>query len=150
MASRVPVLANAFAAISADKRNRQARASHPSQPETPEFARRTFRAQVRGRSTARPAREFKAAKADVLLWTDTFTNYFQPGIAIAAYDVLSDAGFRVKVLTGRCVAAGPSMISACSPRQGSIWRTSWRRFLASCRQERLSLYRTELCERIQR
>ena len=34
----------------------------------------------------------------MLLWADTFTNYFQPHIAAAAYDVLSDAGFRVKVL----------------------------------------------------
>jgi Fe-S oxidoreductase len=34
----------------------------------------------------------------VLLWADTFTNYFQPHIAEAAYDVLAAAGFRVRVL----------------------------------------------------
>jgi Fe-S oxidoreductase len=34
----------------------------------------------------------------VLLWADTFTNYFQPAIAEAAHKVLSDAGFNVKVL----------------------------------------------------
>jgi Fe-S oxidoreductase len=34
----------------------------------------------------------------VLLWADTFTNYFQPHIADAAHQVLSDAGFSVKVL----------------------------------------------------
>jgi Fe-S oxidoreductase len=34
----------------------------------------------------------------VLLWADTFTNYFQPHIAEAAFDVLTGAGFRVRVL----------------------------------------------------
>ncbi len=34
----------------------------------------------------------------MLLWADTFTNYFQPHIAEAAHQVLSDAGFNVKVL----------------------------------------------------
>jgi Fe-S oxidoreductase len=34
----------------------------------------------------------------VLLWADTFTNYFHPHIGEAAYRVLSDAGFAVKVL----------------------------------------------------
>jgi Fe-S oxidoreductase len=32
------------------------------------------------------------------LWADTFTNYFQPRVAEAAYDVLTRAGFRVSVL----------------------------------------------------
>ena len=34
----------------------------------------------------------------MLLWADTFTNYFQPHIAEAAHQVLLDAGFNVKVL----------------------------------------------------
>jgi Fe-S oxidoreductase len=38
------------------------------------------------------------ARRDVLLWADTFTNYFQPHIAEAAFDVLTGAGFRVRVL----------------------------------------------------
>src|SRR5208337_3261371 len=33
----------------------------------------------------------------VLLWPDTFNNYFRPGIAKAAVDVLEAAGFRVVV-----------------------------------------------------
>ncbi len=106
-ASRVPTLANAFARFPLTSAiAKRALHIHPNR-RLPEFARRTFRAQVRGRSTARPAREFKAAKADVLLWTDTFTNYFQPGIAIAAYDVLSDAGFRVKVLDRQVCCGRP-------------------------------------------
>jgi Fe-S oxidoreductase len=43
----------------------------------------------------------------VLLWTDTFTNYFQPGIAVAAYEVLSEAGFRVKVLDRQVCCGRP-------------------------------------------
>jgi FAD/FMN-containing dehydrogenase/Fe-S oxidoreductase len=38
-----------------------------------------------------------AAAPLVLLWPDTFTNYFQPGIAKAAVEVLETAGFRVIV-----------------------------------------------------
>jgi Fe-S oxidoreductase len=34
----------------------------------------------------------------VLLWADTFTNYFHPHIADAARQVLRDAGFNVKVM----------------------------------------------------
>src|SRR5204863_6535644 len=52
----------------------------------PEFATRTFRS------------KYKNNSGDVLLWADTFTNYFQPHIAEAAHDVLTAAGFTVKVL----------------------------------------------------
>jgi FAD/FMN-containing dehydrogenase/Fe-S oxidoreductase len=34
---------------------------------------------------------------DVLLWPDTFTNYFSPGIAQAAVEVLEHSGFRVQI-----------------------------------------------------
>src|SRR3984957_10575071 len=34
---------------------------------------------------------------DVLLWPDTFTNYFSPNIAQAAVEVLEHAGFRVRI-----------------------------------------------------
>jgi FAD/FMN-containing dehydrogenase/Fe-S oxidoreductase len=70
---------------------------HPNR-RLPEFARRTFRDRLKRRSLAEAAPQSDAAKADVLLWADTFTNYFQPDIAVAAHDVLSDAGFRVRVL----------------------------------------------------
>jgi FAD/FMN-containing dehydrogenase/Fe-S oxidoreductase len=67
----------------------------------PELARRTFRDRIKsrhGRSRGETAPASAAAKSDVLLWADTFTNYFQPHIAEAAFDVLTGAGFRVKVL----------------------------------------------------
>jgi Fe-S oxidoreductase len=37
------------------------------------------------------------ADGDVLLWADTFNNYFRPQTSQAAFDVLSRAGFRVGV-----------------------------------------------------
>jgi FAD/FMN-containing dehydrogenase/Fe-S oxidoreductase len=57
----------------------------------PEFATSTFRSRIKGRRTG-------TGTGTVLLWADTFTNYFQPNIAEAAHQVLSDAGFNVKVL----------------------------------------------------
>jgi Fe-S oxidoreductase len=81
------------------------------QPERklPELAAQTFRARIRKRGarglSAEASRDAKAgarsaggAAGNVLLWADTFTNYFQPHIAEAAYDVLASAGFTVKVL----------------------------------------------------
>jgi FAD/FMN-containing dehydrogenase/Fe-S oxidoreductase len=72
---------------------------HPNR-KLPQLARRPFRASIeRTPSVEEPSvgRNSSSAK-DVLLWADTFTNYFQPYIAVAAHDVLSDAGFRVRVL----------------------------------------------------
>jgi Fe-S oxidoreductase len=43
----------------------------------------------------RPARN--EGKPPVLLWPDTFNNYFHPNVAQAAIEVLEDAGFRVQV-----------------------------------------------------
>jgi FAD/FMN-containing dehydrogenase/Fe-S oxidoreductase len=75
---------------------------HPSR-RLPEFAKTTFRTRVaalQGRNRAAAPSQSSGAKADgtVLLWADTFTNYFHPHIAEAAHKVLSDAGFTVKVL----------------------------------------------------
>ena len=56
----------------------------------PEFSTATFRSRISGRKTG--------TGSPVLLWADTFTNYFQPEIAEAAHRVLSEAGFAVKVL----------------------------------------------------
>jgi Fe-S oxidoreductase len=61
-------------------------------------------AQMRGASHA----EARSAKAgEVLLWIDTFTNYFQPQIGEAAYEVLEAAGFRVRLLERRVCCGRP-------------------------------------------
>jgi Fe-S oxidoreductase/FAD/FMN-containing dehydrogenase len=76
---------------------------HPSR-RLPEFATTTFVTRVaahHGRNRAGVPLRSAGAKAEgktVLLWADTFTNYFHPHVAEAAHKVLSDAGFAVKVL----------------------------------------------------
>ena len=51
-----------------------------------------------GPSGPRQTAEYEGASApDVLLWADTFNNYFLPSTAKAAVEVLETAGFRVRV-----------------------------------------------------
>jgi FAD/FMN-containing dehydrogenase/Fe-S oxidoreductase len=44
-----------------------------------------------------PDQESGASAREVLLWPDTFNNYFSPHIARAAVEVLESAGFRVRI-----------------------------------------------------
>ncbi|MFZ0771661.1 MAG: FAD-linked oxidase C-terminal domain-containing protein [Candidatus Sulfotelmatobacter sp.] len=64
----------------------------PQQRAIPAFAPETFKAWFYRR---RPERD--PGSPPVLLWPDTFNNYFQPATAKAAVDVLETAGFRVAV-----------------------------------------------------
>ncbi len=68
----------------------------------PAFASRTFRQWFAGRSglngTGRPR---------VLLWPDTFNDYFHPEVAIAATEVLESAGFHVVVPHGSLCCGRP-------------------------------------------
>ena len=97
MASRAPWLANALGRFPLARGIANAALHLPPERKLPEFAATTFQSRARTKS-AEAAGGSRAAKADVLLWADTFTNYFQPHIAEAAYDVLAAAGFRVRVL----------------------------------------------------
>ena len=56
----------------------------------PKFARQTFKSWFRHR-----ARRHSDSK--VILWADTFNNYFHPEVAAAAVEVLESAGFEVLV-----------------------------------------------------
>ncbi len=60
--------------------------------EMPRFATTTFRRWFAGR---RPATDGR--RGAVLLWPDTFTNFLEPEIAIAAVRVLEAAGYRVRI-----------------------------------------------------
>jgi FAD/FMN-containing dehydrogenase/Fe-S oxidoreductase len=64
---------------------------HPSRA-LPTFAQATYRAQAN--SLSQPI----SPMGDVLLWADTFNNYFSSKTACAAHKVLVEAGFRVHVL----------------------------------------------------
>lgn len=101
LASMTPGLANALGRFPLTRAVANAVLHIQPERKFPEFATSTFRSRVgaRGAGLSAEARSAKAEGArEVLLWADTFTNYFQPHIAEAAYDVLHTAGFRVKVL----------------------------------------------------
>ena len=97
LASRTPRMANALGRFPLTRSLANSLLHiHPSR-RLPEFATTTFRT----RAAKNVGRNFSSAASSgppVLLWADTFTNYFQPHIAEAAHLVLSDAGFKVKVL----------------------------------------------------
>jgi FAD/FMN-containing dehydrogenase/Fe-S oxidoreductase len=62
------------------------------QRQAPTFAPRTFRSQFRNRGY-RP----QPGRPRVVLWPDTFTNYFHPEVARAHVAVLEAAGYRVEI-----------------------------------------------------
>jgi len=59
----------------------------------PAISRRTFASQVRGRGKPDP---------NVLLFNDTFTNFYDPEIGLAAWDVLDSAGLKVALAPNHC------------------------------------------------
>ncbi len=66
----------------------------------PALSRKTLTARVRNKS---------AADASVLLYNDTFTNYYDPEIGVAAWEVMEAAGLRVALAPNQC--CGRPMIS---------------------------------------
>src|SRR5262249_31123304 len=67
----------------------------------PRFAPRTFKEWFQRRGTR------NQGKPEVILWADTFNNYFHPEVAAAATEVLEDAGFRVVVPRAALCCARP-------------------------------------------
>jgi FAD/FMN-containing dehydrogenase/Fe-S oxidoreductase len=103
IASHMPRLANALGRFPLTAGLAKSLLHIAPQRHLPEFATSTFRSrfadiQRRSRAEARGVASGAKVGSPVLLWADTFTNYFQPHIAEAAHQVLSDAGFTVKVL----------------------------------------------------
>lgn len=58
----------------------------------PKFAEQSFRSWFESRVPSK-----KSSRATVILWPDTFSNYFYPEIAKAAVEVLEYAGFRIRL-----------------------------------------------------
>ncbi|MEF3112056.1 FAD-binding and (Fe-S)-binding domain-containing protein [Streptomyces chrestomyceticus] len=75
--------------------------------DAPVFAPESFVQWWRARGTPEPD---PADPRTVVLWPDTFSTYFHPGVAKAAVRVLEDAGFRVAV-PERAVCCGLTWIS---------------------------------------
>jgi FAD/FMN-containing dehydrogenase/Fe-S oxidoreductase len=69
--------------------------------ELPRFASQSFRSLFKKRSKS------KSSGPAVMLWPDTFNNYFHPETAIAAVDVLEAAGFTVQLPKGNVCCGRP-------------------------------------------
>ncbi|HEX2224203.1 MAG TPA: FAD-linked oxidase C-terminal domain-containing protein [Thermoanaerobaculia bacterium] len=67
----------------------------------PTFAPRTFRSRFRDRTVQREG------APTVLLWPDTFTEFFHPEIGLAAADVLESAGYRLEIPRQRLCCGRP-------------------------------------------
>ena len=77
--------------------------------ELPRFATTTFRRWARRRGVGATGNGGPPASPDrdVILWADTFNNYFHPDAAVAAYEVLGAAGFGVRVPGGHLCCGRP-------------------------------------------
>jgi FAD/FMN-containing dehydrogenase/Fe-S oxidoreductase len=95
LAARAPAVANRLARATLLKRL----AGIAPERHAPEFAPRTFRDWFAARG------ERPGERPPVVLWPDTFTNFFEPGVAIAATEVLEATGHRV-VLPDRVLCCG--------------------------------------------
>jgi Fe-S oxidoreductase len=91
----VPRVANGFT------RTRLAKLAAGVAPDRrlPPFARHSLQSWAKGKPPGRGRR--------VILWPDTFTNYFEPAVGIAAYQVLEGAGFAVTVPRGHVCCGRP-------------------------------------------
>ncbi len=98
LAALAPKFANSIADGAGGRMLRRMLGVH-SQRELPRFADTPFRRWFGRHAPRHPD------GAEVLLFPDTFNNFFEPGVAIAATEVLERAGFRV-VLPPRDVCCG--------------------------------------------
>jgi FAD/FMN-containing dehydrogenase/Fe-S oxidoreductase len=84
--TQAPVLRDAITTVGGIDRRRR----------IPRFAEQTLQAWHAGEGRARGS----GTRGEVLVWPDTFTNHFAPGIGRAAVRVLEEAGWTVRIPTG--------------------------------------------------
>src|SRR6267154_841216 len=113
-ASHVPSIANAFSRLpTVAGFVKSSLGIHPAR-DLPHFATYTFRRWFERREAP------KAGGREVVLFPDTFVNFFEPQIGIAAVEVLERAGFRV-ILPPRDLCCGRPLYD-----QGMLARAKWR------------------------
>jgi Fe-S oxidoreductase len=103
LGSIAPLVANFFSQAAGFRHILQSALHLAPQRRVPRFARSTFQQWARrnrvpglGEKTA-PASGAAPHKGEVILWADTFNNYFHPETSRAALEVLQGAGFNVTV-----------------------------------------------------
>lgn len=99
LASGVPWLANLFASGPLAGGLAKRLLGVHSNRSIPAIAKRNFRSWFSGRPdrSVRPTQTESNGGRSVLLWPDTFNNYFHPETAIAAVEVIEAAGWNVRV-----------------------------------------------------
>jgi FAD/FMN-containing dehydrogenase/Fe-S oxidoreductase len=97
VASHLPWLANLVAQTSSFKR---AAGIHPKR-RVPPFAAQTLKGWFARRSPP------GGGGRRVIFWADTFTNYLEPDVGIAAVETLEDAGFHVVIPSGHLCCGRP-------------------------------------------
>ncbi|MGC2321097.1 MAG: FAD-binding and (Fe-S)-binding domain-containing protein [Terriglobales bacterium] len=90
LASRAPSLVNSLSHSFLARPLKRALGIHPKR-DLPRFAKQTFRAWFGSRNGAGDSRP------EVVLFPDTFNNFYDPEVAIAGTRVLESAGFRVTI-----------------------------------------------------
>jgi FAD/FMN-containing dehydrogenase/Fe-S oxidoreductase len=101
LASLAPGLANFLTHAPGLRELAKFAAGVAPQRSVPRFASQSFRSLFKKRSQA------KSSGPPVMLWPDTFNNYFHPETAIAAVDVLEAAGFTVRLPKGNVCCGRP-------------------------------------------
>jgi FAD/FMN-containing dehydrogenase/Fe-S oxidoreductase len=101
LASNAPGLANLTTQLPFLRDIAKAVAGIPKQRTIPAFAPQTFKSWFRRHRPRHPDGPL------VVLWPDTFNNYFLPHTAKAAVDVLENAGFRVELPQGNLCCGRP-------------------------------------------
>ncbi|MFL5313186.1 MAG: FAD-binding and (Fe-S)-binding domain-containing protein [Myxococcales bacterium] len=101
IASRVPRLANFAGHAPLLSRALKWMAGIAPERNVPRFATQSFRSWFEARPQVNPGRQ------RVLLWADTFNNFFHPEVAQAAVAVLEDAGFQVDIQPERLCCGRP-------------------------------------------
>jgi FAD/FMN-containing dehydrogenase/Fe-S oxidoreductase len=103
LASAMPRLANLPGQLPGVRDILKAAIGMAPQRTIPAFASRTFQSDFHSRSTT----QNDDSRPAVLLWPDTWNNYFYPQAAQAAAQVLDDAGFSVQVPRGHLCCGRP-------------------------------------------
>jgi len=101
LASNAPGLVNMTTQLPFLRDIAKAVAGIPQQRSIPPFAPRTFKSWFRRHRPRHPD------GPPVVLWPDTFNNYFLPSTAKAAVEVLENAGFRVELPAGNLCCGRP-------------------------------------------
>ena len=96
VAARMPRLVNALSSIRPIARPLQSVVGIAAERQLPRFATQTFQRWLKRRSGT-PSSERR-----VVVWSDTFTNYFHPEVGRAAVEVLESLGYKVSVPRQTC------------------------------------------------